>query len=148
MVLGAPARPKGMTAAARRIWDGYMEQLVPLGILRPVDGFALSRLCEDVALLQELQAGLRKLASQKRREAKQAGHTIPGGAIIDLTMSHEGRRLTATINTLASRIKRDELQFGLTPVSSQRLENIAIPPIPFAGNASPEIDPVEAALCG
>jgi hypothetical protein len=61
-------------------------------------------------------------------------------------MSQEGRRLTATINTLASRIKRDEMQFGLTPVASQRLENILVPVSASAQGNS--IDPVEAALCG
>jgi hypothetical protein len=138
-----------MTAAARRVWGSYIQQLAPLGILRAVDGFALSRLCEDVALLQELQAGQRRLASEMRRQAKKDGRKIPGGALIDLTMSHEGRRLAATINTLASRIKRDELQFGLTPVSSQRLENLAVL-LPLAGTSesAPVFDPVEAALCG
>src|SRR3954471_11440481 len=67
---GMPERPKGMTAAARRVWDNYLEQLAPLGILRAVDGFALSRLCEDVAMLQELQSGMRKLAGEMRRAAK------------------------------------------------------------------------------
>ena len=43
-----------------------------------------------------------------------AGRKIPAGALLELSMTHEGRRLSATINALASRIKRDELQFGLT----------------------------------
>jgi hypothetical protein len=143
---GVPERPKGMTAAARRVWDGYIEQLAPLGVLRPVDGFALRRLCEDVAMLQELQAGMRKLAAVARKGARAAGRAIPGGALVELTMTHEGRRLGTAINALASRIKRDELQFGLTPVASQRLENITVP------GGRPELvggrDPVEAALCG
>ena len=143
---GVPERPKGMTAAARKVWDSYIEQLAPLGILRAVDGFALRRLCEDVALLQELQAGMRKLARQMKSEAKAEGREIRGGALIDLTMSHEGRRLSTTINALASRIKRDEMQFGLTPVASQRLEGVML------GSAMPQgasgMDPVEAALCG
>jgi phage terminase small subunit len=146
-VPGAPERPKGMSAAARRIWDGYVDQLAPLGVLRSVDGFALRRLCEDVAMLEELQAGQRKLAQQMTREAKAEGRKLPGGAMIDLAMSHEGRRLSATINTLASRIKRDEMQFGLTPVASQRLENIVVPITPQAAGSS-MMDPVEAALCG
>lgn len=136
-----------MTAAARKIWDGYLEQLAPLGVLRAVDGFALRRLCEDVAQLQELQVGQRRLTAQMKRTAKAEGRNLPGGALIDLAMSHEGRRLSATINTLASRIKRDEMQFGLTPVASQRLENIVAPMVPQSA-ASSMMDPVEAALCG
>jgi hypothetical protein len=135
-----------MTAAARRVWDGYVEQLAPMGVLRPVDGFALRRLCEDVAMLQELQAGTRKLAGVAKKQAKADGRAIPGGGLIELAMTPAGRRLSASINSLASRIKRDELQFGLTPVSSQRIENITL------AGARPELvggrDPVEAALCG
>ena len=146
-----PERPKGMTAASRKVWDSYVEQLAPLGVLRRVDGFALGRLCEDVALLQQLQTGMRKLAAQMKRSAATAQEgddkpdRIPGDALLTLVMSHEGRRLTATINTLASRIKRDEMQFGLTPVSSQRLENIAIPMATAPGTG---MDALEEALCG
>lgn len=142
---GVPERPKGMMAAARRAWDGYVAQLAPMGVLRPVDGFALQRLCEDVADLQELQKGKRKLIRQMQSEAKAKGRKIAGGAAVSLMASQEGRRLSAAINSLASRIKRDELQFGLTPVASQRLENIAVMPVPAAGVS---LDPVEAALCG
>lgn len=141
---GMPERPKGMTASARKVWDSYIEQLAPLGVLRAVDGFALRRLCEDVALLQELQAGQRKLASEHKRAAKAEGRKIPGGAMLEIAMSHEGRRLAANINALAGRIKRDELQFGLTPVASQRLENLTIPVAPQSQGISAQ----EAALCG
>jgi hypothetical protein len=145
-VPGMPERPKGMTASARRIWDAYMVQLAPLGILRPLDGFALRRLCEDVALLQELQQGSRKMARARKREAKIEGRKIAGGAMAEFSMSPEGRRLSATINSLASRIKRDELQFGLTPVASLRLEGRDIlPGLQVIVNG---MDAVEAALCG
>ena len=140
---GVPERPKGMSAAARRVWDGYIEQLGPMGVLRPVDGFALRRLCEDVTLLQELQAGQRKFARGLKKKAKAEGRELMGGATIDLAMSHEGRRLAATINALAGRIKRDEMQFGLTPVASQRLENIVVSQPGTADMAA-----VEQALCG
>ena len=141
---GSPERPKGMSAQAKRIWDRYLEQLMPLGVLRPVDGFALCRLCEDVAMLQDLQAGMRKLVRQMSKGAKANKREIPGGALVNLAMSHEGRRLGASINVLASRIKRDEMQFGLTPAASLRLENIVLPGVPHALG----MNPVEAALCG
>jgi hypothetical protein len=97
-------------------------------------------------MLQEIQAGTRKLAGATRKKAKAEGRALPGGALVELSMSHEGRRLAATINALASRIKRDELQFGLTPVASQRLENFTVPggrPGRVGG-----MDTVERALCG
>lgn len=148
---GMPERPRGMTAGARRIWDEYAEQLGPLGVLRPVDGFALRRLCEDVAMLQELQSGARKYARQLAKEARAAKRELRAGAMIELAMSQEGRRLASIINVLAARIKRDEMQFGLTPVASQRLENIVvIPPAasPQPGGGPSAPTPVELALCG
>lgn len=143
---GAPERPKGMTAAARRVWDAYMEQMAPLGILRLVDVFALQRLCEDVAMLQELQAGMRQIAGDRKKAAKAAGESTKAPMVV-FAMTHEGRRLTATINSLASRIGRQELQFGLTPVSAQRLEGAGGGLIP-AGGAGLPMDPIEEQLCG
>lgn len=180
---GVPERPKGMTAQARRAWDAYIEQLAPLGFLRPVDAFALQRLCEDVALLHELQAGMRQVAAERdrpererrkrlkaiqeelkqlagvegegaqvqtaslQREAAQLAADRPEApSLIALTMSHEGRRLSGTINALASRICRQEMQFGLTPVSSQRIEGAA-----GAGAMMPaqsQVESIEQALCG
>jgi Phage terminase, small subunit len=177
---GMPERPKGMTAAARRTWDAYLEQMASMGILRPVDAFALCRLCEDVAMLQELQAGLRKIASERERpererrkrlrsiqdevkslvaegklldrleelraeEARLEAQRPEGPALLALTMSHEGRRLSATINTLAARICREEMQFGLTPVSSQRLEGLTGGIIP---GVTAQDGSIEAILCG
>jgi len=146
---GVPDQPKGMTAAARRVWDSYVDRMAPLGILRQVDGFSLARLCEDVALLLDLQAGTRKLVAEMKREAKAEGKKLPGGAMISLASSHEGRRLTATVNALASRISRAELQFGLTPAAGARLENSGVGNgggiMPSAPGAC---DGIEAALCG
>lgn len=176
--VGAMERPKGMTAAARKVWDAYIDQM-PLGILRPVDALALRRLCEDVALLQELQAGMRKLANERKKEARLVSeqitaaelrlHTLrefagspaqladvqgfidglrtqihQGPAMVNLTMSPEGRRLSASINALAQRIGRQELQFGLTPVSAQRLEGAGSGPMLPAQ----PMDSIEARLCG
>lgn len=146
--LGLPERPRRMTAAARRIWDQYIEQLAQLGTLRPVDGFALQRLCEDVALLEDLQIGMRKEAQHRKREAKAAGQKMAGGAMLDFAMTHDGRRATATVNALASRIQRQELQFGLTPVSASRIEGNLILPPGVVGSAHQEMPGIEAALCG
>jgi hypothetical protein len=177
LAAGMPERPKGMTAAARRVWDAYLDQMMQLGILRPVDAFALQRLCEDVALLQELQGGMRKLVSQRKREIRalserlaaierriretQAAGTNAGELLaqaaelrelipneppmIALAMSQEGRRLSASINVLASRIQRAEQQYGLTPVSAQRLEGGGGLGMMVAPAAT---DSIEARLCG
>lgn len=132
---GVPERPVGMSAKSRRAWVAYIAQLGPLGILRPVDGFALARLCEDVAHLQELQKGQRKYARQHKK------------SMVEFAMSQEGRRLSATINAIAQRIKRDELQFGLTPVSSVRLADYFAPgAMPRAAGSEQMHDPAEAAI--
>ena len=138
---GAPTRPKGMTAGARRVWDAYIEQMAPMGFLRLVDRFALERLCEDVALLKELQKGMQALTREMKRKAKTQGQKISGSALVMLAASQDGRRLTATINALASRVARQEMQFGLTPVSAQRLEGGGMMP-------SASIDPIEQLLGG
>lgn len=144
---GIPERPKRMTAAARRVWEQYVEQLGQLGTLRPVDGFALARLCEDVAYLEELQVGMRKEAEYRKREARKEGKKFAGGALLGFTMTHEGRRAIQTINATAARIRQTELQFGLTPVSASRIEGGFIPPMP-PGSSGGEMPGIEAALCG
>jgi hypothetical protein len=169
--VGLPERPKRMTASARRVWDLYVEQMAQLGTLRPVDGFALQRLCEDVALLEELQLGTRKLAAQLKRDdaerAREIERQLAGTAgtnqdvgaliaerveirlrrvsgILALAKTHEGRRITTTINAVAARIQRQELQFGLTPVSASRVEgNVVLPPGALNGADSS----IEASLC-
>jgi hypothetical protein len=141
---GAPERPRGMTAAVRRVWDAYIQQMSPLGILRMVDVFALERLCIDVAQLRQLQLGMRQLVAKRKREAKAAGEK-GGDALASFAMTHEGRRLTATMNALASRISRQEQQFGLTPAAGQRFEAGGILPSLREGG---QMDPIEEALCG
>lgn len=140
---GVPERPKGMSAAARRIWDGYVEQLA--GSLRLVDGFALRRLCEDVAEMQDLQAGRRKLIVQMKAKAKREGKTLSGGAAISLAASQEGRRLAQAISQISSRVRWAELQFGLTPASACRVENSGGMPMSMASGVEHGI---EEALCG
>ena len=178
-LVGIPERPKGMTAPARRIWDEYIDQIAPLGSIRLVDGFALRRLCEDVALLEELQSGMRKVAADLKREervdkarvqaitselaeaivtkdcervqaleqerAEIHDRRLSGGAMLALAKTHDGRRIVATINSLASRIARAELQFGLTPASAARLnDGSGIP----AGGGLMRVPDIEDALCG
>lgn len=180
---GIPERPSGMPAKARRVWDNYVDQMATMGILRPVDAFALQRLCEDVATLQELQGGMRQIATDRekadrdrrkrlraiREEAAQlaAGGELmtkidelkieearlveelaqrpEGSALVAFSMSHEGRRLFANINVIASRIARQETQFGLTPVSSQRLEGTGGMGMIPMGSAQPH-DSIEQRL--
>jgi hypothetical protein len=132
-----------MTAASRRVWDGYVGQLA--GPLRGVDGFALMRLCEDVAELQDLQVGRRKLLAQMKAAAKAEGRLLPGGAAVALEESVEGQRLKRSISQLSARIYRAELQFGLTPLSATRLEGGDYHGGPALAEAE---DPLEKRLCG
>jgi len=107
-----------------------------MAYLRPVDGFALRRLCEDVSELQGLKKGKKRLYGQWKRQAKAEGRQLRGDARTDFEQTPEGRRLQSTISAIAARIGRAELQFGLTPVSSMRLEGlVTIPagPVPVDG---------------
>ncbi len=119
---GLPEPPRGMGAAAKRVWQSYVEQMAPLGTLRRVDGFALRRLCQDVAELQRLQSDKRKLVREMKKAAQNAGRPLSGSALMELETSSEGRRLQATINALSSRIARQEDRFGLNPISGTRLD--------------------------
>ncbi len=99
---------------------------------------------EGVEVHEELQSGMRKMASEIKREARARGEHVSGGAMLTLAKTHEGRRITATINSLASRINRQEMQFGLTPASAGRLEEGGAG-LPMGAS---EPNGIEAALCG
>ena len=140
---GAPERPKGMSARARAIWDQYIDRM-GLCALRPSDAFALRRLCEDVAELEEMRKGQRQMLARMRREAREKHETLAGGAAVAWAMTHEGRRLALAINQVAGRVFRAELQFGLTPIAAARLESGAPGPflVPSPGAS------IESKLCG
>jgi len=184
-MFGVPDRPSGMTAAARRVWDSYVARLAALGILREVDGFSLARLCEDVAWLQDLRGGMKRMLTERERPVRENRArlralkmelaTLPDSADpaqreeltaeqvrlragiptapadVELASSHEGRRLITTMNQIAGRIARQELQFGLTPAAGARLEAMGVgmgSPAAAGAVAGSPADGIEQALCG
>ena len=113
-----------------------------------MDGFALRRLCEDVAELNELQVGRRRLLGTMKREAKAAGRTLRGGPEVVLATSPEGRRLALAIGQVSWRVYRMELQFGLTPVAGTRLQETGgVVSFPESGGGPAPVT-IEQALCG
>lgn len=138
--VGIPDRPAAMSAGARRIWDQLVIEMAPTGVLRTVDALALAQLCEDQSTLNELRAGLRKMTAEIARQAKSGNKKLPGGALLALSRSIEGRRTLATIRELSSQIIVQRREFGLTPASNGRVQAHGVSV--FA------IDPLEAKLCG
>lgn len=137
---GVPDRPAGMSAPARKVWDGLVGEMAPSGVLRLVDALALAQLCEDQAMLDELRKGLAALAAEIGKKAKKEKRPLPGGAMVAITRTNEGRRTIRTIRELASQVIIQRREFGLTPSSSSRVN---------ASAAGGEVfDPLERALCG
>jgi phage terminase small subunit len=140
---GIPERPAGMSAAAKKIWQGLAVDLSNSGVLRSIDALALAQLCEDQALLNELRKGLALTAVGIAKKAKEEGKALPGGALTSLSQTIEGRRILATIRELSSQVIIQRREFGLTPASSSRVEGFG--PTPPTGS---RMSAQEAALCG
>jgi len=137
---GVPNRPAHMSASARRVWDGLIVEMAPTGVLRTVDALALAQLCEDQAMLDELRAGLEKMKREITRKAKADKRSLPGGALIALSRTIEGRRTLATIRELSSQIIVQRREFGLTPASNGRVQT--------SGSGFEPMDALESKLCG
>ena len=137
---GIPDRPAGMSASARKQWDGLVGEMANSGVLRRVDGGALSMLCEDLAMLDTLRKGLAAQASEITKKAKEKKQQISGNALTALSRTTEGRRTLSTIRELSAQIIIQRREFGLTPSSSTRVQ--------ASGGGAQFIDPLEQALCG
>lgn len=139
---GTPEQPAGMSAAARRVWDVLVPEMAASGVLRTVDGLALAQLCEDQAALDEMRRGLQALTKELAKSAKKQKKALPGGPLVSLARTTDGRRLLGGMRELAAQIIVQRREFGLTPASNSRVET--------AGGAggSARMDPLEAALCG
>lgn len=137
-VAGVPNKPPGMSAAAKRVWDGLVSEMAPSGVLRRVDGYALAQLCEDQAYLDELRTGLAKMTRELQKKARKEKKSLPGNAAVAITRTSEGRRTIATIRELSGQIILQRREFGLTPASNSRVE---------ATYGTPSMSPIEAALC-
>jgi phage terminase small subunit len=135
---GAPAPPKRMSRAAKRIWDELSTEMVNSGVLRPVDQRALWQLSEDEALLEEGYVGLQKMANALKAEAQKQGKHLPAGPMFALLGMTNGRLAMSAIRDLASRVIIERREFGLTPASRSRI----------SASASDAVDYLEAKLCG
>jgi hypothetical protein len=103
----------------------------------------------DADRLKEIEARLTEaeLGEQERVDLGSERAAIrrrrTGGYRVALTTTDEGQRLAREISRVDSRVKRAQLQFGVTPVSAGRLgESTAFP------MASLEGPSIEDALCG
>jgi phage terminase small subunit len=138
---GVPDRPVGMTAGARKQWDTLVSEMAASGVLRMVDAGALAMLCEDLAMLDSLRKGLYQMVREIKNQAKAQGKKVPGGALVHLSRTTEGRRTLSTIQELKAQIIIQRREFGLTPASNSRVEATF-------GGGQMNMDPLEAALCG
>lgn len=129
-----------MSAGARKIWDQLVNEMAGSGVLRSVDALALEQLCEDQAMLDDLRGGLAEMAREISKQAKEGKRTLPGGALVALSRTIEGRRTLATIRELSGQIIVQRREFGLTPASNSRLQT--------AERTGLGLDPLENALCG
>ena len=136
--VGVPEPPAGMSAAARKIWNGLAPAMAQAGVLRSVDGLAFAQLCEDQALLDTLRKGFNALAREIAKKARQEHKRLPGGPMVALSRSTEGRRTLSTIRELSAQLVIQRREFGLTPSSSTRVESTP---------GSMAFDPIEDALC-
>jgi phage terminase small subunit len=137
---GIPQRPTGMSAGARKVWDTLVSEMAESRVLRPVDGMALVQLCEDQAMLDTLRKGMAEMTREISKKAKEKKMDLPGGALIQLSRTIEGRRTLSTIRELSGQIIVQRREFGLTPASNSRVQTLT--------SGSGLMDPLEQALCG
>jgi phage terminase small subunit len=137
---GIPPRPAGISAGARKQWDGLVAEMADAGVVRRVDGGALAMLCEDLAMLDTLRKGLAAQAREITLKAKLKKQQISGNALTALSRTTEGRRTLTTIRELSGQIIVQRREFGLTPSSSTRVQAL--------GGGVQLTDPLEQALCG
>ena len=138
---GVPERPSGMSAGGRKIWITLVSEMAASGVLRTVDALALMQLCEDQAMLDTLRKGMAEMTREISKKAKEKKMELPGGPLIQLSRTIEGRRTLSTIRELSAQIIVQRREFGLTPASNGRVQTAG-------GSGSGFMDPLEQALCG
>jgi phage terminase small subunit len=138
---GVPERPSSMSAGGRKIWDTLVSEMAASGVLRTVDALALMQLCEDQAMLDTLRKGMAEMTREISKKAKEKKMELPGGPLIQLSRTIEGRRTLSTIRELSAQIIVQRREFGLTPASNGRVQTTG-------GPGSGFMDPLEQALCG
>jgi len=138
---GVPKRPSGMSTDGKKIWDTLVGEMAASGVLRTVDALALMQLCEDQAMLDTLRKGMAEMTREIAKKAKEKGMGLPGGPLIQLSRTIEGRRTLSTIRELSGQIIVQRREFGLTPASNGRVQTAV-------GPGAGLMDPLEQALCG
>jgi hypothetical protein len=129
-----------MSAGGKKIWAMLVGEMAPSGVLRTVDALALMQLCEDQSSLDTLRKGMAEMTREIARKAKEKKMDLPGGALIQLSRTIEGRRTLSTIRELSAQIIVQRREFGLTPASNGRVQ--------AAGGGPGFVDALERALCG
>ena len=97
---GVPERPRGMSVGAQKIWGALAGEMAASGVLRTVDALALMQLCEDQAMLDTLRKGMAEITQEISKKAKENKMELPGGPLIQLSRTIEGRRTLSTIREL------------------------------------------------
>jgi len=134
-----PDRPAGMSPAGKKVWASLVDEMAAAQVLRRADALALAQLCEDQALLNEANDGLRKMLAQVKRRAKTEAKELPGNALVALMQDTKGRRMMSSIRELANTVILQRREFGLTPASNSRVES---------HGTGGFVDPLEQKLCG
>lgn len=163
-----PDRPAGMTAGAKKFWDGLVGDLLMARVLTRVDGLALGHLCENLAELHELRLGMQeelRIISEDRRfaakvlaaenavveEARRKKPRRVSRPALEFTSSSAGRRVVTRIKELDAMITVQLREFGLSPASRSRVESLPMRPVVMTGSAAepsrPPMDAIETALC-
>jgi phage terminase small subunit len=138
---GIPVRPRGMSAGAKKVWDVLVSGMAASRVLRAVDAFGLAQLCEDQNTLDELRTGMAVMARGISRAAREQHLAVPGGPMVQLSRTVEGRRTLSTLRELSLQVIVQRREFGLTPASNTRVQ--------ASGGADEGFgDPLEIALCG
>jgi phage terminase small subunit len=127
MAFGVPERPKGMSAAARRYWNFYSQQMLGNGTLRSIDGPCLEMICSLHADVRQLEKEKRKLIRQRKALAAAEGRKILGGALLEFEITTDGRRLEVTISSKRSALKQLCDRYGLNPMAGSRLLSMENP---------------------
>lgn len=165
---GMPVPPRRMSRGARALWEELSPQLMRSRVLTRVDGRALWQLCEDEAILEEVVDGIWKsvrsaklqiakkrkfFEEQLRRDDLKASERsaledalaelAPGGPLLALIASTNGRLAMSAISQIAGRTLIQRREFGLTPSSRTRVETLG-----DAVSALRSVDSIEAKLAG
>lgn len=150
---GLPDQPPGMSRRARRYWEALITEMLPSGVLRRIDGFALGDLCESMAELRAYRRGAREekialiAADMNKRTVEGEPPPVPISwnlASLRWAASPEGRRIVMAMKDLNASILVQRREFGLTPASNCRVEALAPRPADVAGGGGPQLRPMDA----